>query len=64
VGRSIAEVEKELILATLEAYGGNKQHTARTLEISPKTLYTRLNRYGDEAEDVMRRARAQPSRDD
>jgi two-component system response regulator AtoC len=56
VGRSIAEVEKELVLATLEAFGGNKKRTAETLQISLKTLYTRLNRYGEEAEEVLRRA--------
>jgi two-component system response regulator AtoC len=55
VGRSIADVERELILATLEHYGGNKKRTAEALGISLKTLYNRLNRYGDAADAVIER---------
>ncbi|MEQ8207434.1 MAG: sigma-54 dependent transcriptional regulator [Woeseia sp.] len=49
VGRSIADVEKDLILATLKQYGGNKKAAADSLGVSLKTLYNRLNEYGDEA---------------
>lgn len=45
-GTTIAEAEKRLILATLESLGGDKRRTARTLGVSVKTLYSRLNRYG------------------
>ncbi|MGH9361762.1 MAG: sigma-54 interaction domain-containing protein, partial [Thermoanaerobaculia bacterium] len=45
VGTSIEEVEKRLILATLELYGGNKRKTADALGVSLKTLYNRLNVY-------------------
>ncbi|HWM91047.1 MAG TPA: sigma-54 dependent transcriptional regulator [Thermoanaerobaculia bacterium] len=45
VGSSIEEVEKRLIMATLEAYGGNKRKTADVLGVSLKTLYNRLNTY-------------------
>jgi two-component system response regulator AtoC len=45
VGKSIAEVEKKLILATLREFGGDKLLAARTLGISLKTLYNRLNVY-------------------
>jgi DNA-binding NtrC family response regulator len=45
VGSSIAEVERRLILATLERLGGDKKHTAEVLGISLKTLYTRLSVY-------------------
>lgn len=47
VGTSIAEAEKAMILRTLKAYGGNKSKTAATLGISTKTLYTKLQRYGE-----------------
>ncbi len=46
VGLSIAEVEKRLIVATLDRLGGNKKKAAETLGISLKTLYSRLNSYG------------------
>ena len=42
---SIAEVERRLIVATLEMYGGNKRKTADILGVSLKTLYNRLNTY-------------------
>jgi two-component system response regulator AtoC len=45
VGASISEVEERLIMATLEAYGGNKRKTADVLGVSLKTLYNRLNTY-------------------
>jgi len=45
VGTSIAEVERELILRTLEAEKGNKTKTASILGISTKTLYSKLARY-------------------
>lgn len=45
IGASIAEVEREHILATLEHYGGDKKKAAETLGISLKTLYNRLNEY-------------------
>ncbi|HTQ79809.1 MAG TPA: helix-turn-helix domain-containing protein, partial [Thermoanaerobaculia bacterium] len=45
VGTSIAEVERRLIMATLEMHGGNKRKTADILGVSLKTLYNRLNTY-------------------
>lgn len=46
IGSSIDTAERALILATLEANGGNKERSAAILGISLKTLYNRLNRYG------------------
>jgi len=46
LGTSIADVERELVLATLAAHKGNKTRTAHVLGISPKTLYAKLERYG------------------
>jgi DNA-binding NtrC family response regulator len=45
VGTPLADAERRLILATLEALGGRKQETATALGISLKTLYNRLNVY-------------------
>ncbi len=46
VGTSVAEVERALILATLDELKGNKRDAARTLGLSLKTLYNRLKEYG------------------
>lgn len=48
VGCSIADVERRLIMATLEEYGGNKERVAEVLGISLKTLYNRLHEYKDQ----------------
>jgi DNA-binding NtrC family response regulator len=48
VGASIADMEKRLILATLDEIGGDKKKAAETLGISLKTLYNRLNSYEGE----------------
>ena len=45
VGVSIEEVERRLIIATLDLHGGNKRKTADVLGVSLKTLYNRLNAY-------------------
>jgi DNA-binding NtrC family response regulator len=50
VGRSIADVEKDLIMATLEQLKGNKKAAAASLGVSLKTLYNRLKEYGEDAE--------------
>ncbi|MDZ7669361.1 MAG: helix-turn-helix domain-containing protein [Gammaproteobacteria bacterium] len=48
VGSSLDDSERRLIFATLDANAGDKKRTARTLGISLKTLYNRLNRYAEE----------------
>jgi two-component system, NtrC family, response regulator HydG len=45
VGTSIAEMERRLILATLDRCEGDKKKAADLLKISVKTLYNRLNEY-------------------
>ncbi|HEX2485164.1 MAG TPA: sigma-54 dependent transcriptional regulator [Myxococcota bacterium] len=45
VGSTIADVERSLILATLEHLGGDKKRAAEVLGISLKTLYNRLAVY-------------------
>jgi DNA-binding NtrC family response regulator len=45
VGMPLRDVERELILKTLEMAGGNRMRAAEILGISPKTLYNKLGRY-------------------
>lgn len=45
VGRSLDDVEKDLIYQTLETLNGDKTKSAKVLGISTKTLYNRLNAY-------------------
>ncbi|HHY92454.1 MAG TPA: sigma-54-dependent Fis family transcriptional regulator, partial [Firmicutes bacterium] len=45
VGISLAEAEKELILSTLQAYGGNRRRTAEVLGISERGLRDKLKGY-------------------
>jgi two-component system response regulator HydG len=44
--RPLEEVEKEYILAALEANDGNQTHTAQQLHIGSATLYRKLKSYG------------------
>lgn len=48
VGRTVADVERDLILDTLDHCLGNRTHAARILGISIRTLRNKLNQYGDE----------------
>ncbi|KMO13074.1 sigma-54-dependent transcriptional regulator [Methylobacterium platani] len=45
VGRSLAEVERDLILDTLDHCLGNRTHAAKILGISIRTLRNKLNEY-------------------
>ena len=55
VGRTVAEMERRLILKTLKAVGGNRGKTAELLQISVRTLRNKLNQY--RAEGVFAEAR-------
>jgi DNA-binding NtrC family response regulator len=46
IGTSLDEVERRVTMATLDQCGGVKKHAAKTLGISLKTLYNRLEAYG------------------
>lgn len=52
VGRTVAQVEQDLILQTLEHCLGNRTHAANILGISIRTLRNKLKLYGDEGIDV------------
>ncbi|OZI55972.1 sigma-54-dependent transcriptional regulator [Bordetella genomosp. 4] len=45
VGATLAEADRQLILATLERCQGVRKQTAAVLGISPKTLYNKLEEY-------------------
>ena len=45
VGRTVAEVERDLILETLKHCLGNRTHAANILGISIRTLRNKLNEY-------------------
>ena len=45
IGARLADVEREVILATFAHCGQHKERTAATLGISMKTLYNRLKEY-------------------
>ncbi|MEY4641984.1 MAG: hypothetical protein RLZZ227_1978 [Pseudomonadota bacterium] len=51
VGRTIEEVERELITETLKQFDNNKTRAAEVLGVSVKTLYNRLGSY--EAENAQ-----------
>jgi DNA-binding NtrC family response regulator len=50
--RTLADIEMEHILRTLEKNNGNKPTTAKELGISLKTLYNKLNRWEEEKRQV------------
>lgn len=52
VGRTVADVEKELILDTLGHCLGNRTHASNILGISIRTLRNKLNQYADNGEQI------------
>lgn len=52
VGRTIADVEREMIINTLDHCLGNRTHAANVLGISIRTLRNKLSQYRDEGLDV------------
>ncbi len=52
VGRTVAEVEQDLILDTLDHCLGNRTHAAKILGISIRTLRNKLNQYSDDGAQI------------
>jgi len=52
VGRTIADVERQMILNTLDHCLGNRTHAANILGISIRTLRNKLSQYRDEGIDI------------
>ena len=46
MGTTVREMEKQLILKTLESSDGNRTNAADTLGISSRTLRNKLHEYG------------------
>ncbi len=49
IGRPLAEIERIVIAATLDRFGGSVPKAARALEISPSTLYRKIEAWGGTA---------------
>ena len=45
----LSQIERRYILRVMRAVGGNKARAARILGLDRKTLYRRLEHYGEEA---------------
>ena len=45
---SISNLEKEMIIRTLEHYNNNRRAAAKSLDMSERTLYRKINDYGIE----------------
>jgi len=52
VGQTVADMERKLIIATLDHCFGNRTHAANVLGISIRTLRNKLKLYGDEGFEV------------
>lgn len=52
VGRTLADVEREMILNTLDHCLGNRTHAANILGISIRTLRNKISQYRDEGIDI------------
>ena len=52
VGRTVADVERELIIDTLQHCLGNRTHAANILGISIRTLRNKLKQYGNEGFNI------------
>ena len=46
IGRPLAEIERLIVTATLARHGGSVPKAARVLELSPSTLYRKLESWG------------------
>ncbi|MEP2438003.1 MAG: sigma-54 dependent transcriptional regulator [Roseibium sp.] len=61
VGRTVSDVERDLILDTLDHCLGNRTHAAKILGISIRTLRNKLNQYTDEGVRVPGPGEARPA---
>ena len=52
IGRTIADVERDMIINTLDHCLGNRTHAANILGISIRTLRNKLNLYKDDGADI------------
>lgn len=52
IGKTISEVERDMIINTLEHTLGNRTHAAKILGISIRTLRNKLNQYSDDGIEI------------
>ena len=52
VGRTVAEVERDLIIDTLKHCLGNRTRATNLLRISIRTMRNKLNKYASEGIDI------------
>ncbi len=52
IGKTISEVERDMIVNTVDHCLGNRTHAAKILGISIRTLRNKLNQYKDDGEDI------------
>lgn len=52
VGLPVADVERNLILATLRQTDGNRTHAANVLGISIRTMRNKLREYAEDGEEI------------
>lgn len=52
VGKTIADVERDMIINTLDHCLGNRTHAAKILGISIRTLRNKLNQYNDDGAQI------------
>jgi DNA-binding NtrC family response regulator len=52
VGMPVADVERDLILATLRQTEGNRTHAANVLGISIRTMRNKLREYAESGADI------------
>ena len=56
-GMTLAEMERELILRTLESTGGNRTHSASLLDIGVRTLQRKIRAFGIDIAPKRRRSK-------
>ena len=52
VGLPVADVERDLILATLRQTEGNRTHAAQVLGISIRTMRNKLREYAEQGAEI------------
>jgi len=54
IGKTIADVERDMIINTVDHCLGNRTHAAKILGISIRTLRNKLNQYKDDGADISK----------
>jgi len=52
IGSTVGEIERELVLQTLERCDGNRTRAARVLGVSVRTLRNKIRQYAADGVDV------------